>query len=340
MDMKETNTAVLGAGSWGIAIANHCARLGHRVSLWEFDPKAAKKLNFHRSRKEVLKGIKLMQTIKVTSSLPDAVSRADLIYFVIPSHVARNVMTDFTKTSYRKNAVFVSCTKGIENDTQMRMSEIFRQVLPEFDFNRFAVLSGPSHAEEVSRQIPTAVVVASANEETSVLIQEAMNNISFRIYTSHDVTGVELGGALKNVIAIAAGICDGAGFGDNTKAALQPRGLAEIIRLGRKLGADPNTFAGLSGIGDLIVTCMSKLSRNRFVGEQIGKGLKLDQIMSHMTMVAEGVRTCKSVVALSNKYNVEMPICRQVYDVLFENKEPKAALQDLMNRDVKPEVWY
>jgi len=167
-----------------------------------------------------------------------------------------------------------------------------------------------------------------------------MNNISFRIYTSRDVTGVELGGALKNVIAIAAGICDGAGFGDNTKAALQPRGLAEIIRLGRKLGADPNTFAGLSGIGDLIVTCMSKLSRNRFVGEQIGRGIKLDQIMREMTMVAEGVRTCKSAVALSNKYDVEMPICHQVYVVLFENRDSKTALQDLMNREVKPEVWY
>jgi len=340
MENKVINTAVLGAGSWGIAIANHSALLGHSVTLWEFDPKAAKKLKFHRSRKEVLKGIKLIPSIRITSSLPEAVSRADLIYFVIPSHVARNVMIDFAKTTYRDNAVFVSCTKGIENDSQMRMSEIFKQVVPEFDFNRFAVLSGPSHAEEVSRQIPTAVVVASPQDATSAFIQEAMNNISFRIYTSYDVTGVELGGALKNVIAIAAGICDGAGFGDNTKAALQPRGLAEIIRLGRKLGADPNTFAGLSGIGDLIVTCMSTLSRNRFVGEQIGKGIKLDQIMSHMTMVAEGVRTCRSVMEMSNKYDVEMPICHQVYDVLFENKDPKAALQDLMNRDVKPEVWY
>jgi len=340
LSSKPTNIAVLGAGSWGIALANHCAGLGRQVTLWEFDAQVAQLLQTTRMREQVLKNIRIDDSIIITSSLAQSITAADLILFVIPSHVARGVMQEMAKIGCRKESVCVSCTKGIENVSHMRISEIFNREAPQFSTEQFAVLSGPSHAEEVSRQIPTAVVVASQVPETALFVQEVMNSINFRIYTSTDIIGVELGGALKNVIAIAAGICDGAGFGDNTKAALQPRGLAEIIRLGRKLGADPHTFAGLSGMGDLIVTCMSHHSRNRYLGEQIGQGRTLDEVMKSMVMVAEGVRTCKSAVALSEKYDVEMPICRQVYDVLFANKEPKAALRDLMNRDVKPEVWY
>lgn len=337
---KQTKIAVLGAGSWGIALANHCAGIGHQVTLWEFDHKVAQTLQITRMREQVLKNVKIPDSVTITSSLEQAVTTANLILFVIPSHVARSVLQEMAKLDFRKESVCVSCTKGIENVTHMRISEIFHQVVPQFPLERFAVLSGPSHAEEVSRQIPTAVVVASQNDAAALFIQDVMNNTNFRIYTSPDIIGVELGGALKNVIAIAAGICDGAGFGDNTKAALQPRGLAEIIRLGRKLGANPHTFAGLSGMGDLIVTCMSHHSRNRYLGEQIGQGYSLEDVMKSMVMVAEGVRTCKSAVALSEKYDVEMPICHQVYSVLFENKEPKMALRDLMNRDAKPEVWY
>jgi len=333
-------TAILGAGSWGIALANHCDRLGHETILWEFDPQMAAKLAAERERVSALPGIRISSSVRITSDLQESIERANLILLVIPSHFVRSVLVALAKGRIPDDAILVSCTKGIENDTLMRISEVVQDEIPTFDFNHFAALSGPSHAEEVSRQIPTAVVVAAKSEPVAISVQNALNSPTFRLYRSPDVVGVELGGSLKNVIAIAAGICDGAGFGDNTKAALQPRGLAEIARLGRKLNADPMTFGGLSGMGDLIVTCMSRHSRNRYVGEQIGKGRRLDDILREMTMVAEGVRTCKSAVALAKKYNVEMPICSAVYQVLFEGKAPREALSDLMNRDVKPEVWH
>jgi glycerol-3-phosphate dehydrogenase (NAD(P)+) len=232
--------------------------------------------------------------------------------------------------------VLTNCAKGIETDSLNRISEIAQQELPSA---RYAVLSGPSHAEEVSKEIPTAVVVGSADDLVGRFVQQSLNSVNFRIYRSRDVVGVELGGALKNVIAIAAGICDGAGFGDNTKAALQPRGLAEMSRLGKKMGAEPLTFSGLSGMGDLIVTCMSRHSRNRYVGEEIGKGKTLAQILEEMTMVAEGVKTCQAVVKLANREEVEMPISIQVNKILFEEKDPKQALHDLLSREAKPEFW-
>ncbi len=338
--MPNLDIAILGAGSWGFAIANVCASNGHRVRLWEFDKEAAESLQRTRMRESVLKAAILNDTIHVTNCLTDAVKSANIIFLITPSHVTRNVLKELAKNEIDSNTIVVSCVKGIENDSLMRISEIFREELPAHPVEKFAVLSGPSHAEEVSRNIPTAVVVASTDEKNALQIQEAVNTPTFRIYTSVDVAGVELGGALKNVIAIAAGICDGAGFGDNTKAALQPRGLAEIIRLGRKFDADPHTFSGLSGMGDLIVTCMSRHSRNRHVGEKIGSGLSLDDVLGNMTMVAEGVKTCRSTVELAKKLDVEMPICFEVYNVLFANKEPRMALQDLMTRDVKPEVWF
>ena len=332
--------AVLGAGSWGIALANHCSSLGHDVAMWEFDPAMAARLAEERKREAVLPGITIDRQILITSDMAKAVAGASIVLLVVPSHVARNVIRQFSHAGYDANAILVSCTKGIENGSHMRISEIVRDEMVELREGHFAVLSGPSHAEEVSKGIPTAVVVASEVEDVSHYVQKMLNGHHFRIYRSQDVVGVELGGALKNVIAIAAGICDGAGFGDNTKAALQPRGLAEIARLGRVFGADPLTFAGLSGMGDLIVTCMSRHSRNRWVGEQIGKGRTLDQVLAEMVMVAEGVRTCKSALALSRKHGVEMPISTEVYNVLFEQKNPKEAMKDLMAREVKPEVWF
>jgi len=332
--------AVLGAGSWGIALANHCSDVGHHVSLWEFDPQMAQRLHETRERPSVLPGARIRDQITITSDLGQAVHNSKITLLVVPSHVARSVIQQLTLKIFPKSSLLISCTKGIENGSHLRISEIVKQELSDFDFTNFAVLSGPSHAEEVSKNIPTAVVVAAKKDEVSSYIQKALNSRHFRIYRSHDVVGVELGGALKNVIAIAAGICDGAGFGDNTKAALQPRGLAEIARLGRIFNADPLTFAGLSGMGDLIVTCMSRHSRNRFVGEQIGRGKTLQQVLDEMVMVAEGVRTCKSAVALAEKHHIDMPISREVYSVLFNNKEPKKAMEDLMGREVKPEVWF
>jgi glycerol-3-phosphate dehydrogenase (NAD(P)+) len=321
-----------------MALANFAAEKGFQVTLWEFDPKAAATLQKTRERPSVLFGSKLHDQIKVTHKIEQTLENPDFILLVIPSHAARSVLEQIARIDSSPTVPIISCIKGIENDSLMRISEIVQDTL-DFDMNRFAVLSGPSHAEEVNRHIITAVVVASPNHETAELIQRDFNSKTFRFYTSTDVVGVELGGALKNVIAIAAGICDGAGFGDNTKAALQPRGLAEIARLGRKLGADSLTFGGLSGMGDLIVTCMSRHSRNRYVGEQIGAGKTLEEVLSGMTMVAEGVKTCRSGVALAQKYDVELPICQEVYDILFNNKSAKEALTSLMTREVKPEVW-
>lgn len=331
---------ILGAGSWGIALANHCYGIGHFVTLWEFDPKIAAELDARRTREEVLKGIVIHEEIIITADLNQAAVQADIILLVTPSHVVRSVLKQVNLLPLKSTVVIVNCAKGIEHDTLSRISEIVQQELQPQVANRYAILSGPSHAEEVSKNIPTAVVAASEDEIIARFVQQSLSSMWLRVYRSRDVIGVELGGALKNVIAIAAGVCDGAGFGDNTKAALQPRGLAEIARLGQKVGADPLTFAGLSGMGDLIVTCMSRHSRNRFVGEEIGKGKTLDEILKGMTMVAEGVRTSKAAVALAEKHQTEMPICSQVYKLLYEQKNPREALADLLTREVKPEIWY
>lgn len=330
---------ILGAGGWGIALANHCHSLGHNVRLWEFDPIAAETLHQERTRPQVLKDVKIHADIQITSDLQKAVQDATLILLVAPSHVIRDVLQKL-KPFDINNAILINCAKGLETETLNRISEIVQQELSAEIADRYTVLSGPSHAEEVSKNIPTAVVAASQDEIVARFVQQNLSSKTFRVYRSKDVIGVELGGALKNVIAIAAGVCDGAGFGDNTKAALQPRGLAEMSRLGIKLGADPLTFSGLSGMGDLIVTCMSRHSRNRYVGEQIGSGKTLDQVLEHMTMVAEGVRTSKAVVQLAKTHRVEMPICSEVFRLLYDNKNPKQALEDLMTREVKPEIWY
>lgn len=328
--------SVLGAGGWGTTLAILLHNNGHNVTLWEYKRNYAKVLSKHRENKTYLPGVKIPKEIVITHSLEDACENQYMIVIAVPSQFIRSVLDKIKNIDYG-DALFVSVSKGIENDTLLTVSQIIKDDLKDIDENKIGVLSGPSHAEEVVKKIPTAVVAASKNEETAKKIQIAFMTSYFRVYSSTDIIGVELGGALKNVIAIGAGIIDGAGFGDNTKAAIMTRGIAEISKMGISLGAKPETFAGLSGMGDLIVTCMSKHSRNRYVGEQIGKGKKLKDVLKSMEMVAEGVRTCKSVYELSTKYNIEAPIVEAVYNILYLEKDPFNITYDLMTREMKSE---
>ena len=329
---------ILGAGSWGTAVAVLLHNNGHRVTLWEFREKAARRLAEERENKDFLPGVPIPEAIEITHDLEAAVTDRDFIIIMLPSHVVREV-AGLMAGYLLGEAIIISGSKGIENETLLRMSELLVDVVPSITPQRVVVLSGPSHAEEVGQGIPTVVVAASVGKESAKHVQDIFMSPAFRVYTNEDIVGVELGGALKNVIAIAAGISDGVGFGDNTKAALLNRGIVEITRLGAAMGANPMTFAGLSGMGDLIVTCTSRHSRNRFVGEQIGKGRKLPEVLEDMVMVAEGIRTTRSTVDLSVRHGVEMPISTEVYHVLFEDKDPKEAVYDLMTRDPKAEDW-
>lgn len=330
------NVAVLGAGGWGTTLSILLYDNGHKITLYEYKPDYAEFLKQRRINDIYLPGIKIPDEIEITSNLNDAVKNKHIIVLAIPAQYLRSVIEkiDFDLI---KNSVLVNVAKGIEISSLKRVSEIIKDVFPETDETQVSTLSGPSHAEEVARKIPTAVVVGSKSLDTAKFVQNEFMNPYFRVYATTDIVGVELGGSLKNVIAIGAGICDGAGFGDNTKAAIMTRGIAEISRLGIALGARPETFSGLSGIGDVIVTCMSKYSRNRYVGEQIGKGRKLKDILAEMEMVAEGVTTAKSVYQLSKKVSVEVPICTEVYKILYEDKDPILATTDLMTRSPKEE---
>lgn len=330
--------AVLGAGSWGTTLAILLAEKGHSVTLWSFLEKDAVAMRATRENHDFLPGVSLPPSVGITHSLAEAVDGATLIVAAVPSQYLRSVIRQIRGT-IKPDTIMVNVAKGIENGTLMTMSEMFHDTLPELDPARFATLSGPSHAEEVSRKIPTTVVAASSSPDTARLVQDAFIVPYFRVYASTDVRGVEIGGALKNVIAIAAGIIDGASLGDNTKAAVMTRGIAEIARIGVSLGGRIQTFGGLSGIGDLMVTCMSRHSRNRHVGVEIGKGRKLQEILAEMSMVAEGVATTQSAYGLARKVGVEVPIIEQVHRILFEDKEPLAACRDLMTRDPKGEHW-
>ncbi|MFC1725819.1 NAD(P)H-dependent glycerol-3-phosphate dehydrogenase [candidate division KSB1 bacterium] len=329
---------ILGAGGWGTALAILLYNKGYKTVLWEYDAAQAENLRKTRKNEKFLPGVKLPDGLAVTNHIDEAIIEKDFVVFVTPSHTVRSVCEKIKKTGIKKIR-FVNAVKGIENNTLLRMSQVVLDVLPFVGESSIGVLSGPSHAEEVSREVPTAVVVASYSKDFAKFIQDAFFTNRFRVYQSDDVIGLELGGALKNVIAIASGISDGAGLGDNTKAALFTRGLAEIKRLGKKMGADDLTFSGLAGIGDLVVTCNSKLSRNRFVGEQIGKGLKLRDILESMNMVAEGVKTTLSAYNLAQKLKVETPIIEQVYEILYNDKDPMEGLNDLMSRTPKHEHW-
>ena len=328
--------SVLGAGGWGTTLAILLHYNGHNVTLWEYKKSYARHLLKKRINTDYLPGIKIPKEILITSDIDESVDNKNLIVMAVPSQFLRGVISNINYKSI-KDAILVSVSKGIENKSLMTMSQMLKDVFPHINKNQIGVISGPSHAEEVSKRIPTAVVAASSDIETSKAIQAAFMTSYFRVYASTDILGVELGGAFKNIIAIGAGIIDGAGFGDNTKAAIMTRGVAEISRLGLAMGSRPETFAGLSGMGDLIVTCMSRHSRNRFVGEQIGKGRKLKEILKSMEQVAEGVETTRSAKQLAAKKGIDTPITNQVYKILFEDKDPVKATTDLMTRDMKAE---
>ncbi len=330
------NITVLGAGSWGIALAMQANINNHNVTLWEINKEAAKILDETREEKNKLPSIKIPKEISITSDIKTAVTDVDLIVVVVPSQFIRSTSKLLAGVLFSAKKIVVA-TKGIEFGTSFRMSEVLKDEVSFATDENIAVLSGPSHAEEVVKSLPTTVVSASKNLKLAQEIQKAFSSNTFRVYTNSDITGVELGAALKNVIAVAAGISDGLGFGDNAKAALMTRGIVEIGRLGEMLNAKSSTFLGLAGIGDLIVTCSSRHSRNRKLGEQIGKGLSLDEALKNMVMVAEGVETSKSAYELSQKFNVETPIIEQVYNILFKNKDPREAVSELMVRSFKNE---
>ncbi|MBL7075356.1 NAD(P)H-dependent glycerol-3-phosphate dehydrogenase [candidate division KSB1 bacterium] len=330
------DVGVLGAGSWGTTLAILLHGNGHRVSLWEFRARAARELALFRENREFLPGVAIPPDIIISSDFYQVASEKAILVTAVPSHVLRSVGEKLHSIDLNRTLV-VNVSKGIENQSLKRMSEVLSDTVKGFDLKRFVALSGPSHAEEVSQRMPTTVVVASTSIKAAEEVQQVFMTPYFRVYASDDLVGVELGGSLKNVIAIAAGICDGLGFGDNTKGALLTRGMVEIARLGTAMGARPSTFSGLSGMGDLITTCTSRHSRNRYVGEQIGKGRKLSDILAGMVMVAEGVRTTQSAYDLAQKHGVDIPITTEVYNILFKDKDPATALQDLMTRRAKVE---
>jgi len=329
--------AVIGAGGWGTTLAILLSEKSHQVSLWSFAECDAAAMREKRENRSFLPGVAIPSSVEITSDLLHSAEGREMLVCAVPSQYMRSVMVQLRGLPL-DNVTIVNVSKGIENGTLMTMSELLSDIFPALPRDKFVTLSGPSHAEEVSRKIPTAVVAASADIERARLVLSAFLMPYFRVYESNDIRGVELGGALKNVIAIAAGIIDGAKLGDNTKAALMTRGIAEIARVGVALGAHLRTFSGLSGIGDLMVTCMSTHSRNRYVGVEIGKGRKLPDILAEMKMVAEGVATTKSAYELAQRTGVEVPIVAEVYRILFEQKEPLKACYDLMTRDPKGEV--
>lgn len=327
---------VIGAGAWGTALANLLAEKGFEVDLWAHENEVVQDILNEQENKVFLPGIPLSENIKPSNDLDRVTMDKEMLVFVVPSHVFRTVAVNMVHHP-DENCIIVTATKGIENVTHLTMSGILKQLLPPRLQGRLAVLSGPSFAKEVAREIPTAVTVAAFDPEVARQVQSIFATPRFRVYTSHDVIGVELGGALKNVIAVASGISDGLELGYNTRAAVITRGMTEIQRLSARLGANPKTFMGLSGIGDLVLTCTGNLSRNWTVGYKIGQGMKLDEILSSTPTVAEGVRTTKSVYNMSRKMGVEMPITEQLYRMLYEDLDPREALSALMTRDLKHE---
>ena len=336
-DVNDVNIGVLGAGSWGTALANLLGLKGFKVDLWVFEKEVKEQIEAFRENKVFLPGFSLSANLFPSNDITGVVSEKDLVLIVVPSHVMRETAQKICGL-LSKETVIVSASKGIENKTHLTMSAVLKESLPEIPEDSFTVLSGPSFALEVARKLPTVVTVASIDKKLAWFVQNVFATPYFRVYTNNDMIGVELGGAVKNVIAIAAGIIDGLGLGLNTRAALITRGLTEIRRLGLKLGANPRTFAGLAGIGDLLLTCTGDLSRNHTVGKKIGEGRKLNDILSEMRMVAEGIKTAKSVYNLSLKLGVEMPISHEIYHILYDDVSPQDALLRLMTRDLKQEL--
>ena len=327
---------VVGAGSWGTTLANLLVKKHDNVTLWAFEPDLVERMRKTRENDLFLPGFALDRELAFSNDLVEVVAGKDLLLLVPPSQVMRRVVEQ-AAAHIAPGTLIVSAAKGIENETLQLMSQVLAETLPAPLGERLAFLSGPSFAREVAAEMPTAVAVAAADPAICRAAQEVFSTAAFRVYTNDDVIGIELGGALKNVIALAAGVSDGLGFGHNTRAALITRGLAEMTRLGLALGAQPATFAGLAGMGDLVLTCTGDLSRNRSVGMELGRGRTLEEILAGMTMVAEGVKTTLSAYQLAAKLGVEVPIIAQMYRILYQGKSPRQAVSELMLRELKPE---
>lgn len=327
------NVGVMGAGSWGTALALLLHSNGHQVTVWSINEEEVEMLSKEREHKSKLPGVKIPEDMVFTSDMETAIKEKDFLVLAVPSAFTRGTARNM-KPFVKEGQIIVDVAKGIEEDTLMTLSQQIEEEIPQANV---AVLSGPSHAEEVGRGLPTAVVIGAKTEETARYLQEMFMNHVFRVYISSDMLGMELGGALKNVIALAAGIADGMGYGDNTKAALITRGIAEIARLGVKMGGAIESFTGLTGIGDLIVTCASVHSRNRKAGYLMGQGKTMEEAMDEVKMVVEGVYSAKAAAKLGKKYGVALPIVDKVNEVLFEGKDPKEAVDELMLRDSKAE---
>jgi glycerol-3-phosphate dehydrogenase (NAD(P)+) len=337
IDPKKFKIAVVGAGSWGTAIADLLACKGFQTHLWVFEKEVKDHIQQFHENKLYLPDHQLSPNLSASNDLADVVSHKHLIVIVVPSHVMRNVTRQMAG-HLADGTIITSASKGIEQKTHLTMSGVIKENLPEVEADRMTVISGPSFAKEVAQKIPTSVTVACRNPEVAARVQHVFATSYFRVYTSNDIVGVELGGSVKNVIAIASGMLDGLGMGLNTRAALITRGMTEVRRLGLHLGANPRTFTGLAGFGDLVLTCTGNLSRNYTVGVKLGKGKKLQQILAEMHMVAEGVKTAKSVYNFSRKLGVEMPICHEIYRILYEDLAPKEAVYRLMSRTLRQEL--
>jgi len=329
---------VIGGGSWGTALAKLLADKGYPVAMWVYETDLCREILEKRENTAYLPGIPLPYSLVPSNDLGEVVSGKTALVCVVPTHVFRGVMRD-AAPFIAGDPLIITAAKGIEDETFRFMAGVLEDELPERLHSRVTALSGPSFAREVARGMPTAVTAAARDHKTALAVQGMFTTSFFRVYTSSDVTGVELGGAVKNVIAIAAGVSDGLGFGHNSRAALITRGIAEISRLGARLGADPRTLAGLAGMGDLVLTCTGDLSRNRTVGLRLGRGEKIADVLADMKMVAEGVRNAKSAWHLARKLEVEMPITEQMYGLLYEGKTAKQVVIDLMSRDLKPEIY-
>jgi glycerol-3-phosphate dehydrogenase (NAD(P)+) len=331
--MRIANTAIIGAGGWGTALAGLWAKDGRQIVLWGHNADRITRMQKLRQNSDYLPGLQLPDSVRITSELSDCAD-ADLIVLATPSIALRNIAARLATVTGLTHAVLLSCTKGIEHGSGMRMTEILRETFSE---NKIAVLSGPNLATEVARGLPTATVIACDDGDCAANLQTTLGSPRFRIYTSLDVVSIELGGALKNVFAIAAGISDGLGLGDNAKAALVTRSLAELVRFGVAMGGTANAFYGLSGVGDLILTCYSERSRNHSVGERLGRGEPLSEITTSMKMVAEGIPTARSAWECARRLEITTPIVEQVYSILYEQKKPAVALEELLKREPKPE---
>lgn len=336
MKNKKENIAVIGGGSWGTALANQLAENGHNVKIWCYEPELVDEINRLHTNSIFLSGIELNRSLAASSVIIETISSASIILLVAPLQVTDSIIAKIAD-KVSEDQIIASASKGIDTKTLQTVSQMMNSHFSNKIRDNYVALSGPTFAREVALKLPTLIVAASKNEKAAKKIQAAFSSKTFRVYTNSDVIGVELGGGVKNVIAIAAGICDGLGFGSNARAALITRGLAEITRLGVALGAEAATFAGLAGMGDLVLTCTGELSRNRSVGLKLGAGMKLQDILSEMKMVAEGVKSAEGVYLLSQKLGVEMPIVEKTYQILYQNKPAKEAVVELMMRDLKAE---